>query len=38
VGGGKRRLLETARREYERGAGILPLDDEDLTVIFEQAM
>uniref|UniRef100_UPI0031D47D72 WhiB family transcriptional regulator n=1 Tax=Streptomyces hawaiiensis TaxID=67305 RepID=UPI0031D47D72 len=31
-------LLETARRQYERGAGILPLEDEDLTRIFEQAM
>lgn len=33
-----RRLLETARREYERGTGILQLEDEDLTNIFEQAI
>jgi DNA-binding transcriptional MocR family regulator len=25
-----RRLLETARTEYERGAGILPLDEEEV--------
>lgn len=24
-----RRLLETARTEYERSTGLLPLDDED---------
>ena len=23
-------LLETARTEYERGAGILPLDDDEM--------
>ncbi|SOE06526.1 Transcription factor WhiB [Streptomyces sp. Ag109_G2-15] len=33
-----RKLLETARREYERGAGIVPLDDDDLTTILEQAV
>lgn len=33
-----RLLLETARREYERSAGILPLEDEDLTIILEQVM
>lgn len=33
-----RALLETARREYERGAGILPLEDEDLTTILSQAV
>lgn len=33
-----RRLLEAARREYECGAGILPLEDEDLTTIFAQAL
>lgn len=32
-----RRLLETARREYERGPGILPLD-EDLTTILSQVV
>jgi WhiB family redox-sensing transcriptional regulator len=25
-----RRLLETARTEYERGAGLLPLDEEEV--------
>ncbi|WP_344407158.1 WhiB family transcriptional regulator [Streptomyces longisporus] len=33
-----RRMLETARGEYERGAGSLPTEDEDLTAIFDQAM
>jgi WhiB family redox-sensing transcriptional regulator len=25
-----RRLLETARTEYERGAGLVPLDDDQV--------
>ncbi|MPY60960.1 WhiB family transcriptional regulator [Streptomyces spongiae] len=33
-----RALLETARREYERGAGILPLEDEDVTMILSQVV
>ncbi|MFJ8076997.1 WhiB family transcriptional regulator [Streptomyces sp. NPDC096176] len=33
-----RRLLETARREYESGDGIMPRDDEDLTAILDQTV
>lgn len=33
-----RALLETARREYERNAGILPLEDKDVTMILSQAV